>query len=82
MYNKVKDRLAAMRDATTGRASAGYTGNNAPIYAVVTEGSQGKLVIGADPKDALGNVYAIVTEAYFNADNTLAFKLLFVDKPQ
>lgn len=82
MYDAVKARLAGMNDATTGRGAAGYTGNNAPIYAVVTDGSQGELVIGADPDDAIGNVYAIVTEAYFNADNTLAFKLLFVDKPQ
>ena len=81
MYNAVKARLAGMRDATTGRGTAGYTGDNAPIYAVVLEGSNGKLVIGGDPADALGNVYAIVTEAYYNADNTLAFKLLFVDKP-
>lgn len=81
MYNQVKERLAAMKDATTGRAAAGYTGDNAPIYAVVTNASQGKLVIGADIDDAIGNVYAIVTEAYYNADNTLAFKLLFVDKP-
>lgn len=82
MYNQVKARLAGMRDATTGRAAGGYTGDNAPIYAVVTNTSQGELVIGADPDDAIGNVYAIVTEAYFNADNTLAFKLLFVEKPE
>ena len=81
MYTQVKERLAAMNDATTGRASGSYTGDNAPIYAVVTEDSLGKLVIGADPADALGNVYAIVTEAYYNADNTLSFKFLFVDKP-
>lgn len=81
MYNAVKERLATMRDATTGRAAKGYTGDNAPIYAVVTKDSQGKLVIGADPADAIGNVYAIVTEAYYNADNTLAFKFLFVEKP-
>ena len=82
MYNQVKARLAGMKDATTGRAAAGYTGNNAPIYAVVTNDSQGKLVIGADPDDAIGGVYAIVTEAYYNADNTLAFKFLFVEKPE
>lgn len=81
MYNQVKERLAAMRDSETGRASGTWTGDNAPIYAVVTNGSQGKLVIGASPSDAIGNVYAIVTEAYYNADNTLAFKFLFVDKP-
>lgn len=82
MYNQVKARLAAMRDATSGRASGTFTGDNAPIYAVVTNTSQGELVIGADPDDAIGNVYAIVTEAYYNADNTLAFKLLFVEKPE
>lgn len=82
MYDAVKARLAGMQDPTTGRAGAGYTGANAPIYAVVTDGSQGELVIGADPDDAIGDVYAIVTEAYFNADNTLAFKLLFVNKPE
>lgn len=81
MYNAVKERIATMRDATNGRASGSYTGDNAPIYAVVTADSQGKLVIGANPANALGNVYAIVTEAYYNADNTLSFKFLFVDKP-
>lgn len=81
MYNAVKERLAAMRDATNGRAGGTYTGDNAPIYAVVTNDSQGKLVIGGKPEDAIGNVYAIVTEAYYNADNTLSFKFLFVDKP-
>ena len=52
-----------------------------PIYAVVVEGSDGELVVGADIADALGNVYAQVTEAYYNADNTLAFKIMFINKP-
>ena len=82
MYNQVKARIATMRDATNGRAAQGYTGDNAPIYAVVLEDSLGKLVIGGDPDDALGGVYAIVTEAYYNADNTLAFKFMFVNKPE
>ena len=42
------------------------------VYAVVTEGSNGKLVIGAKPADALGNVYAQVVKAYTNADGTKA----------
>lgn len=80
-YDLVKARLAKMRDVTLGRAGAGLAGDNAPIYAVVTNDSKGKLVIGGDPADALGNVYGIVTEAYHNADTTLSFKILFVDKP-
>lgn len=80
-YEAVKQRIAAMRDATTGRASGTFTGDNLPLYAVVKDGSNGKLVIGADPDNGIGNVYAIVTEAYYNADNTLSFKLMFVDKP-
>ena len=52
-----------------------------PLYAYVVDGSDGELVIGADVADALGNVYAQVTEAYYNADNTLAFKIMFINKP-
>lgn len=51
------------------------------VYAVVTEGSNGKLVIGAKPADALGNVYAQVVKAYTNADGTLAFMFEFINKP-
>jgi hypothetical protein len=68
MYNDVKTALATKTDT--------------PIYAVVTKDSKGKLVIGGKPADALGNVYAIVTEAYFNADNTKSFKIMFVNKPE
>jgi hypothetical protein len=67
MYTKVKNALR--------------TTPNAPIYAVVTNASKGKLVIGADPSDAIGNVYAIVTECFTNADTTLSFKIMFIEKP-
>lgn len=67
MYTKVKNALR--------------TTPNAPIYAVVTNTSKGKLVIGADPADAIGNVYAIVTECFTNADTTLSFKIMFIEKP-
>lgn len=52
-----------------------------PIYAYVTEGSDGKLVIGESVNNALGNVYAQVVKAYTNADGTLSFKFMFIDKP-
>lgn len=52
-----------------------------PLYAYVVDGSDGELVIGANVADALGDVYAQVTEAYYNADNTLAFKIMFINKP-
>lgn len=52
-----------------------------PIYAVVTEGSNGKLVIGATPATALGNVYAQVVKAYTNADGTRSFMFQFINKP-
>lgn len=67
MYTKVKQALA--------------TTPAVPIYAVVTNDSKGKLVIGADPDDAIGNVYAIVTQCFTNADTTLSFKIMFIEKP-
>lgn len=87
MYDAVKAYLAKVNDSTTGRAGSGTT--LAPIYAVLLDDAKytggmvnrGKLVIGADPKDAVGGIYAIVTEAYTNADTTLSFKLKFVNKP-
>lgn len=54
---------------------------NDPLYAVVLEGSDGKLVIGGDVESALGNVYAQVVKAYTNADGTLSFMFEFVNKP-
>ena len=55
--------------------------NKEDVYAYVTEGSNGKLVIGADVANALGNVYAQVVKAYTNADGTLAFMFQFINKP-
>lgn len=68
MYDQVKEKLATATDE--------------PIYAVVTEDSDGKLVIGGKIEDALGGVYAIVTQAYYNADTTLSFKFMFINKPE
>lgn len=51
------------------------------VYAYVTEASKGRLVIGANVSDALGNVYAQVVKAYTNADGTLAFMFQFINKP-
>lgn len=71
MYKKVKADLAA--------------GN--PVYAFVVDDSEndvkanGKLVIGASVKDAIGEVYAQVVECYTNADTTLSFKIMFINKP-
>lgn len=66
MYNAVKELLAS---------------NEEPIYAVVTKDSQGRLQLGADPKKALGNVYAQVVKAYTNADGTKSFMFQFINKP-
>ena len=86
-YDAVKAYLTKVRDAEAGRA---VDDTLAPIYAVLLDDddydgedivNRGKLVIGADPADAIGGVYAIVTEAYTNADTTLSFKLKFVNKP-
>ena len=55
-------------------------GTKTPIYAVVVDGSDGELVIGADPANALGNVYAQVVAAYDNADRTCSFMFQFINK--
>ena len=74
MYKQVKEQLADPEGD--------------PVYAVVIDDSEltqkthGKLVIGADPSKALGNVYAQVVECYTNADTTLSFKIQFINKPQ
>lgn len=57
------------------------SGSKTPIYACVVNGSDGELVIGADPDDALGNVYAQVVAAYDNADRTCSFMFQFINKP-
>lgn len=56
-------------------------GGKEPIYACVLDGSDGELVIGADPADALGNVYAQLVAAYDNADRTCSFMFQFINKP-
>lgn len=58
------------------------SGSKTPIYAVVTADSDGELVIGADPEDALGNVYCQLVKAYDNADRTVSFMFQFVNKPE
>lgn len=86
-YAAVKAYLAKVRAVENGRATDDTL---APLYAVLLDDAdyaredivnRGKLVIGADPAKAIGGVYAIVTEAYNNADTTLSFKLKFVNKP-
>lgn len=92
MYDAVKAHLVAIRGAETGRGSQAGA-NLAPIYAVLLDTAdyagadivnRGKLVL-TDRKalvdKAIGGIYAIVTEAYTNADTTLSFKLKFVNKP-
>ena len=84
-WNAVKAWLANERSAEgrkqtldgTGKVTA--TNYSKPIYAGVTDESMGKLVLGVNPEDAIGNVLGIVTEAYFNADNTDSFKILFIN---
>lgn len=93
MYDAVKAYLAKVRSVDTGRGSQAGA-NLAPIYAVLLDDAdypqdksvvnRGKLVL-TDRKTlidkAIGGIYAIVTEAYTNADTTLSFKLKFVNKP-
>lgn len=66
-YNEIKDTLDE--------------GTSDPIYAVVTADSDGELVIGADPANALGNVYTQVVKAYTNADKTCSFMFQVINKP-
>ena len=67
-YNMVKEKLS----------------DGEAVYAYVIEDdvANGKLVVGANVDDALGNVYAQITECYTNADTTLSFKIQFINKPQ
>ena len=93
MYDGVKLYLARINNATTGRDTAGADANLQPIYAVLLDDedyeqetivNRGKLVLTtrkALVDKAIGGIYAIVTEAYTNADTTLSFKLKFVAKP-
>lgn len=86
LYDDIKAALANYK-----ASPATYTKT---IYAVLLDDAdytretgainRGKLVI-TDRKalvdKAIGGIYAIVTEAYNNADTTLSFKLKFVNKP-
>ena len=51
------------------------------VYAYVVEGSDGKLVLGANVTDALGEVYTRVVKAYTNADGTKSFMFEVINKP-
>ena len=65
LYDAVKAKLAAGTD----------------VYAYVVDGSKGKLTIGANVNNALGNVYAQIVKCYTNADGTLAFMIQMIHKP-
>lgn len=93
LYDAVKAQIATMRSAE-GRQNSWAdpvnkpgevkydqkTNKNVlPIYCGVTDKSMGKLVLGIKPDAAIGGVLGIVTEAYYNADGTDSFKILFID---
>jgi len=93
MYNAVKAYIAAVRAAAETPAVDGDDERPAldPIYAVLYDTAdygnlvnRGKLVFTTKANaisKGIGGIYAIVTEAYNNADTTLSFKLKFVNKP-
>lgn len=60
------------------------TPTKAPVYVCVTEASKGRLCIvdKTGLSNALGGVYGIITEACTNADRTLSFKIMFINKPE
>lgn len=75
MYNGIKEYLAARKEDPT----------MDPVYVAVTELSKGRLCVVSKADaiaNGLGNVYGIITEAYYNADRTLSFKIMFIDKPE
>lgn len=92
MYDAVKAYIAAIR-----KAEDNVDDDNDvrpaldPIYAVLYDTAdygdlvnRGKLVFTTKANaisKGIGGIYAIVTEAYNNADTTLSFKLKFVNKP-
>lgn len=73
MYKKVKDKLRA------GDTIYAYVIDDAELP--TAQKTFGKLVIGASLEKAIGNVYAQVVDACTNADGTLSFKILFINKP-
>jgi len=56
-------------------------GAETPVYACVVDGSDGELVIGANPDDALGKVYAQLVKVWDNADRTCSFQFLIINEP-
>jgi len=68
------DVFAAIRDFIN-------SGAKTPIYACVVDGSDGELVIGADPTTALGKVWAQLIAAYDNADRTCSFMFQIINEP-
>ena len=88
VYSTIKETIAKMRDAVNGRKSTisgtavtntNYNNGTKPIYVGVTNDSLGKLVLDVKPDKAIGGVLGVVTEAYYNADNTDSFKIMFID---
>lgn len=75
-YNAVKTYLAA-------KVEGGEDAPTDPLYLAVIPESKGKLclVTKDNLSKALGNVYAQITQAYTNADRTLSFKIMFINKP-
>lgn len=56
-------------------------GAKTPVYACVVDGSDGELVIGADPDDAIGNVWAQLVKVWDNADRTCSFMFQIINEP-
>ena len=56
-------------------------GAKTPVYACVVDGSDGELVIGADPDDAIGNVWAQLVKVWDNADRTCSFMFQIINQP-
>ena len=56
-------------------------GAKTPVYACVVDGSDGELVIGADPDNAIGNVWAQLVKVWDNADRTCSFMFQIINEP-
>lgn len=94
VYDAIKSYIGKVRVAAETPAVNGDDERPAldPIYAVLYDTAEygngvvnrGKLVFTNKANaisKGIGGIYAIVTEAYNNADTTLSFKLKFVNKP-
>jgi hypothetical protein len=73
------DIVAASRETWANIKNALKDG--AVIYAVLTDESEGQLVLGEDVANALGGIYTRVVKAYTNADGTLSFMFQVINKP-